>query len=264
MLGQWQGSLLVRVCRGLLPLLLLATAYSHGAPLEVVADEWCPFNCQQGTAMPGYVVEVLQAVFAPDGITYRVLPWKRALLHAQRGDSAAAIGAIQDIVAAEHLQIGQEPVGYSADCLYVLAGNAVRFQGKADDLNPLKRVGIVLGYVYTEGFDQWLARPVNKPKIFIASGHQPAADNLAKLTTGSLDGMIEGRVVMDYLLRNAEFTKAVVSVGCNTPVPIYVAFGPKHSQSDALVRQLDQGLVALRSSGKLAEILAKYGLKDWQ
>jgi polar amino acid transport system substrate-binding protein len=264
MRDQWKGSLLVRVCRGLLPLCLLATACAHAAPLEVFADEWCPFNCQPGTAKPGYVVEVLQAVFAPDGITYRVLPWKRALLTAQRGAGTAAIGATQEMAKAEHLQIGQEPVGYDADCLYVLAGNAARYQGKADDLNPLKRVGVALGYQYDEGFGEWLARTVNKRKIFMASGDQPAARNLAKLTMGSLDGMIEGRAVMDYLLLNTAFAKSVVSVGCNTPVPIYVAFGTIHPQGDALVEQFDQGLVALRSSGKLAEILAKYGLKDWQ
>jgi polar amino acid transport system substrate-binding protein len=254
----------VRVCRIFLPLLLLATSCAHGAPLEVVADEWCPFNCQPNTAMPGYVVELLQVVFAQQGITYRVLPWKRALLQTRKGVSAAAIGATQDMAQAEHLQIGREPVGYSSDCLYVAGGNPLKFQGKADDLNPLKRVGIVLGYEYDEGFGEWLARPENKSKVILTSGDQPAARNLAKLTMGGLDGMIEGRAVMDYLLLNAQLAKPVVSVGCNTPIPMYVAFGPKNSAGDALVEQFDQGLVALRNSGKLAEILAKYGVKDWQ
>lgn len=254
----------MRISRGCLSLSLLTAVYAHAAPLEVVADEWCPYNCQSNAAMPGYAVEVLQAIFAQEGINYRVLPWRRALQQTQKGSSAAVIGATQEIAQAEHLLIGQEPVGYSSDCLYAVTGNTVRFQGKADDLNSLNRVGIALGYDYDEGFGEWLTRAANKPKIFVASGEQPAANNLVKLTKGRLDGMIEGRSVMEYLLRNASFTKPVVSLGCNTPIPLYVAFTPKHPQSAVLLRQFDQGLVALRSSGELADILAKYGLTDWQ
>lgn len=254
----------MRVCRYLFLPWLLSITYAHAAPLDIVADDWCPFNCQPGSAMPGYVVEVLQAVFVEQGIHYRVLPWKRAVLQTQKGISAAAIGATQENAAAEHLQIGQEPVGYVADCLYVEAGNPLKYHGKGDDLNPLNRLGIVLGYDYYEGFAEWLGRVVNKPKIVYASGDQPAAHNLRKLTSGRLDAMIEAGVVMDYLLHNARLAKPVVSAGCNTPVPIYVAFGPKGSAGDGLVAQFDQGIVALRKSGKLAEILAKYAVKDWQ
>ncbi len=254
----------MRVCRYSFLLWLLTTACAHAAPLEVAADEWCPFNCQPDAAMPGYVIEVLKAVFVQEGVNYRVLPWKRVVLQTQKGISAAAIGATQEIAAAENLQIGRESVGYSSDCLYVAAGNTVKYQGKADDLNSLNRVGIALGYDYDDGFTEWLARVVNKPKVFFASGDQPAVSNLRKLTAGSLDGMIEAEAVMDYLLLNARLAKPVVSAGCDTAIPIYVAFGPKGSAGDGLVERFDQGMVALRSSGRLAEILAKYGVKDWK
>lgn len=249
----------------LLPLLLLPLCLSvHAERLEVTADEWCPLNCQPDAAKPGYAVEVLQAVFAQDAIHYRVAPWKRAVLRTKNGTSAAAIGAGQDSAEREGLQIGQEPIGYVTDCLYVASGHAARYRGQADDLNPLRRVGVVLGYVYTEGFKEWLARPANQPKIFTATGDQPAALNLRKLKEGTLDGVIETSMVMDYLLSKAGLAETLVSVGCDRPEPVYVAFGPKGSQGDARVRQFDQGLAALRRSGKLAEILANYGLKDWK
>jgi polar amino acid transport system substrate-binding protein len=253
----------VRVCRYSFLLWLLTTACAHATPLEVAADEWCPFNCQPDAPMPGYVIELLKNIF-PQGITYRVVPWKRAVLQTQKGISAAAVGATAAMAAAEHLQIGREPVAFTSDCLYVAAGNPLRYQGKADDLNPLKRVGIVLGYEYHDGFGEWLARAANKAKVYIASGHQPAEANLRKLAAGSLSGMIEAGVVMDYLLHRAGLSQAVVRAGCDTPVPIYVAFGPKSPAADALVVTFDQGMAALRKSGKLASILAKYGLTDWQ
>ncbi len=254
----------MRYCRFLFIPLLLAHFSTQAAPLVVAADEWCPFNCQPDSARPGYVVELLAAVFAQEGIEYRVLPWKRAVLKVQRGDGAAVIAATRTIVEKEQLQIGQEPVGYASDCLFIRANSPARYQGQADDLNPLKRVGVALDYDYGEGFGEWLARPENKAKTLTMSGEQPAARNLRLLAAGGLDGVLESGAVMNYLLRNAGLENQVISAGCDIPVPIYVAFGPIHSQGDTLVKQFDQGMAELRKSGKLAAILARYGLQDWQ
>jgi len=244
-------------------LLLLAVGRANAERLEVVADVWCPFNCQPDAPLPGYVVELLKAVFPDDNIDYRVLPWKRALLQTRNGLSSAAIAATQYMAVQEHLQIGQESIGYSYDCLYVAAGSPLKYQGRADDLNALRRLGIVLGYDYSEGLGEWLARPSNKAKVFSESGDEPAARNLRKLSRGYLDGMIEDRSVMNYLLLNSEFAGRVVSAGCNQSLPLYVAFAPQQAKGAERAAQLDRGIVALRQSGELARILAKYGLQDW-
>lgn len=244
-------------------LLLLICFYVRAENMEVTADERCPLSCQPNVEKPGYAVEILQVVFPQEHIHYRVTPWKRAILRTKNGNSAVLVGAVQDLAKKEGLHIGQEPIGFAQDCLYVASGHPARYQGKADDLNSLQRVGVSLGYIYTEGFKEWLARPENKPKIFTTSGDQPAALNLNKLREGTLDGVIETRMVMDHLLNQAGLAKSLVSVGCDTPDPVYVAFG-KSSLGEERARQLDQGIATLRSSGKLAEILAKYDLKDWK
>lgn len=243
--------------------LLLAAWPAHAERLEVVADVWCPFNCQPDAPLPGYVVELLKAVFPGDSIDYRVLPWKRAILQTRNGLSSAALASTQSMAEEAHLQIGQEPIGYSYDCLYVAAGRPAKYQGRADDLNSLSRVGIALGYDYAEGLGEWLARSDNKAKVFSESGDEPAARNLRKLSRGNLDGMIEDRSVMNYLLLNSEFAGRVVSAGCNQSLPLYVAFAPQQAKGTERAAQLDQGIVALRQSGELARILAKYGLQDW-
>ncbi len=245
-------------------LLLFGTVSVNAAPLQVASDEWCPFNCKPADDKPGYVIELLQAIFAEEGIDYRVLPWKRAVLQIQRGETAAGIGATKDTAEAEKLQIGQESIGDISDCLFVPANSAVRYQGRADDLNSLNRVGVALGYTYSAGFAEWLDRPANKVKVFTASGDDPAAFNLRKLSAGALDGVIETEAVMNYMLLKNGLVKQFVSVGCDTPTPIYVAFGPNNIQSDTLVKQFDQGIAELRKTGRLAEILARYGLKDWK
>lgn len=139
-------------------------------------------------------------------------------------------------------------------CLYVAAKNPTRYRGNADDLNPIKRLGIALGYVYTEGFKEWIERPANSHRLFMASGDQPGLSNLRKLGDGSLDGLIEASVVIDYQLLKTGLNKHVIVAGCDTPEFIYVAFGPKNSPGDQLIEQFDKGMAELRSSGKLAEI----------
>jgi polar amino acid transport system substrate-binding protein len=244
-------------------MLLLAVGRANAERLEVVADVWCPFNCQPDAPLPGYVVELLKAAFPDDSIEYRVLPWKRAILQTRNGLSSAAIAATQSMAEEAHLPIGQEPIGYSYDCLYVAAGSPVKYQGRADDLSSLNRVGIALGYEYAEGLGEWLARPSNKAKVISESGDEPAARNLRKLSRGNLDGMIEDRSVMNYLLLNAEFSGRVVSAGCNQSLALYVAFAPQQGKGAERAAQFDRGIVALRQSGDLARILAKYGLQDW-
>lgn len=248
----------------LFPLLFLSFGFTAGAhAMEVTADEWCPLNCQPQSDKPGYAIEILQAVFTPEALNYRVVPWKRALWHTKSGISTAIIGSGQDTAQREGLHIGQEPIGYVSDCLYVASGNPTRYRGQADDLNSLRRVGVVLGYVYTEGFKEWIERADNQPKLFIAAGDQPAEINLRKLQEGTLDGVIESSMVMDYLLNQTGQSDTVSSVGCDTPEPVYVAFGPK-ARGEEKAARLDQGLAALRRSGELAAILARYGLKDWK
>ncbi|MEO4046750.1 transporter substrate-binding domain-containing protein [Pseudomonas sp. CAU 1711] len=245
-------------------LLLLVDIGVNAASLEVVADEWCPINCRPEDAAPGYAIEILNAVFAQDEIDYRVLPWKRAVHNVKKGTSAAAIGAGSDITEREGLQVGQEPIGLIYDCLYVASGNPARYRGNADDLNSIKRLGIALGYVYEDGFKEWIERPDNAPKLFITSGDQPSMRNLRKLVDGSLDGMIEAGVVMDYQLLRTGLAQQVISAGCDTPQPIYMAFGPKGTKGDVLIEAFDKGMADLRHSGRLGEILRKYGVRDWK
>ena len=49
--------------------------------ITLVADEWPPFNSVPGSSEEGFLVDVARAVFEKKGIdvSYRILPWKRAI-----------------------------------------------------------------------------------------------------------------------------------------------------------------------------------------
>lgn len=47
-------------------------------------------------------------------------------------------------------------------------------------------------------------------------------------------------------------------------IDVYMAFSPKGNNSKKYAAILSKGMIEIRENGTLKEILAKYGLKDWQ
>ena len=66
---------------------------------------------------------------------------------------------------------------------------------------------------------------------------------------------------MAYNLKKLGIESKIISAGCGAPSKIYIAFSSKAPKVENIVKSLDDGLAALRKSGKAAEILAKYGVK---
>jgi polar amino acid transport system substrate-binding protein len=255
-------------CVFLLAALSLTALISPNAwsqELSFQADRWCPYNCEPDSVAPGYVIELLQAIYGPKKIKvrYEIVPWDRTLMQTRDGKADAAIGADQHEIADFGLLAGREPVGYSSDCLYVNASNKMKFTS-VDELNTLKRIGVSSGYTYSEDIDAWLKRPENKGKVFVQKGESPAAINARNLALGRLDGVIEDDHVMKHLIAKLGFEHDVVLAGCQKQTQIFIAFSPKLKNVQQVVKEFDDGMEALRQSQQLAKILAKYGLVDWK
>lgn len=238
---------------------------AYGQEIIAQADPWCPFNCEPGSAKPGYAIEMLMAVFQPLGITirYEAVPWERALMQVAKGKAGAAVGATTQHAFDNHLLIGKEPIGITSDCLFVAKANLLSYHS-ASDLNALKRVGIVAGYSYDGGFGEWLANKENQRWIFTERGTRPAEVNAKNLSLGRLDGVIENNAVMSHIAQLHGLAGNIRLAGCQKPTPIYVAFSPKLANATLRVQQFDAGIAALRQQQKLATILARYGQQDWQ
>jgi polar amino acid transport system substrate-binding protein len=246
-------------------LALCLSPATHAQELVVQADNWCPYNCQPGTAAPGYAIEMLQAVFEHDGrkIKYEIVPWDRALLQTREGMSDAAVAATRLQAERNGLLVGHETVGYSSDCLYVAVSNRSKFSN-ANDLDALNSVAIVSGYTYAGAFGAWLARPENKRKILVQRGEKPAEVNARNVALGRLDGVIENSRVMALITAKLGLAGQLAATECEKQTPLYVAFSPKLANVGQIIKQFDDGIARLRRSKELAKILAKYGQSDWK
>ena len=234
-------------------------------PLVAQADLWCPYNCQPNSDAPGYVIELLQAVFESQGmpIKYEVVPWNRALANARDGKAGLVIGVSRQEAERNGLLIGSAAIGASRDCLFVSARSSVRFT-QTNDLNALRRVAVVSGYVYDDGFDEWLTRPENKAKIVEEIGEHVSELNAMNIVRGRIDGAIEDGAVMAMTIHALGLEAQIVQAGCDAPTPIYVGVSPGLPAARQLLDRFDAGVAGMREDRRLAKLLAKYGQRDWQ
>ena len=250
--------------------ILLAVPFSVYAEqpkvLTVVADTYCPYNCAEGAKPEGLILDITREVFEPKGyqIRYRVVPWTRALKMVKDGQADIALGSLPEEAETHGLIKGNEPIGYATDCVYVHANNPLKYNNRADDLNSLKSVGTVTDFQYYEQFGEWLQRPENKRKNISSRGETASQINLIHLASGRLDGVFETSAVMDYLIMQQRAEGKVRVAGCQKQQSVFNLFSPLRKDARQLAVELDEGILALEKSGKIKEILARYGIHEWK
>jgi|AGTN01.1.fsa_nt_gi ABC-type amino acid transport/signal transduction systems, periplasmic component/domain len=226
------------------------------------ADEWCPANCAPGDK-PGYGVEAATEIFAKAGhkVEYAVAPWGRSLEDCLHGTIDAVIGAAP--VDSPDLVFPEQPIGVWDTTFVVAKGRPWRYTG-ADSL-PAVKLGGIIGYIYMEPVGAYVeANKGDRNKVDLVGARQPLEQNLRKLVAGRIGATMEARTVLDYNLRELGLQDAVDFAGSTEGGSVYIAFSPKHPKAREYARILDEGLREMRASGRLKQILDRYGVKDWK
>lgn len=240
-----------------------AGAAAAAASVTLAADEWCPYNCAVGSDRPGYMVEIARRAFARRGVTvnYVVMPWSRALADAEAGKVDGVIGASKtDFRSGVFPRI---PQGRNEAVLVLNADNPFTWSG-LPSLRGL-RLAAVQGYSYDQGpIDAWLASPEAKKLVEFGWGEEVQSQNIRKLLTRRVDAWIENRNVALMTIADISPLPALKMVSVGAAESVYVAFSRSKSNAATYAELLAAETAALRKSGELAQILAKYNLRDWE
>lgn len=223
--------------------------------LVIAADIWCPVNCDPAGSEQGLAIEMAREIFEPQGysLTYKILPWTRAILEAKRGRVDIIPGGAKEET--EGLLLGQQKIFDSETSIYALALSSFKYAGLAS--LQKKHIGTIQGYTYDDRLLDLFAK--NEGYIEAVSSENGFEINFKKLKAGRLDAMVETSAVMDYNLRLRGAQNEVVlldSIG--PPEEIFMAFSPLNPQARELASLYDRGVAELRHSGKLAKLYAKY------
>lgn len=241
----------------------LAAPAAHADVITLRADEWCPYNCAEDSDKPGYGVEVAKEIFAKAGHTleYKNLAWARALEDGRKGTIVAVIGA--DKVEAADYVFPNEAIAVIDNTFVVKKGNPWRYAGPAS-LEKVK-LGAIQGYSYSgEVGDYMGANAKNGARIDMVGGDKALEMNFKKLMAGRVEATVDAKPVLAYKLMSMNLTDKVEFAGSTDPSEIYVAFSPANPKAKEYAAILDKGIAEMRASGRLKQILDRYGVSDWK
>ena len=248
----------------LLTFLISLILYSTSAmadTITIVADNWCPYNCEPNSPEPGYGIEIAEHVFDAAGheVKYKILSWNRAIQEVREGKYNAVIGASKED--ARDFVFPEEEFGISKVVFFAKKGSSWRFNGLKSLSNV--KIGLVKDYIYGEELDKFFRE--NQNLVQYVYGDDPYSINIKKLLEGKIDVTVEDPYVILLKARKMGVNDQIIKVGdFGSGQKLYIAFSPVITKSKEYAAILTKGIKKLKDSGELDKILAKYGLEYWK
>lgn len=245
--------------------LLSCAAWVQAETITIRADEWLPYNGPLSRKPPGYMIELADAIAAANGhtIDYKTMPWDDAVASARKGDTDCVVGALKSD--AEGFMFPDEPWGQSLNGLFALED--LKWEFTDIDSFSSVRIAVISGYSYSEEIDAYVEQHKDDPsKVSVVESTGRALMNaVSRLVSGRADVVIEDVNVAASTFKRMKMSDRMRSVGVvGDPEPLYIACTPANPRGKQFADMFSAGTAELRSSGKLAEILEKYGLDDWK
>ncbi|MDC8786450.1 substrate-binding periplasmic protein [Roseateles koreensis] len=221
-------------------------------------EYWCPFSCKAGSAQEGFAVDIIRAIFTAEGHRVRLVNenYSRALLDVRAGIYTATPSTFHE--EAPDFVFPDVPVTRNRFCVYAKVGSAWSYTGTAS--LTANRIGIIKDYAYGPAWDQLMKQ---EPKRFdLHAGDDLSERMIRRLMLDRIDAFVEEENLISYTLKQHPKLAARVA-GCDAPTYAYMAISPKLAKAQGYAQIFSTGMLKLRKSGRLAEILARYGVPEW-
>ncbi len=255
--------------RTLLALILIAAFAASPAradSITLVADSWCPYNCEEGADAPGYLIDIAREALALSGhtVSYQEMSWTRAIYQVQRGAAQGLAGAITSEV--PDFIFPKLALGLVPNAFFTLPESTWKPTDK--DAFTSVRLGVIRDYDYGSKLQKWIDQ--NRETILVqeAQGNNALETNLRKLVHGRIDVVVDQKASVLAKAREMGIADQIRLAGEDPVEPdedsLYIAFSPVLERSRQYADDLDRGVRMLREQGRLQMILDKYGLEDWE
>jgi polar amino acid transport system substrate-binding protein len=226
----------------------------------VASDPWWPYAGVEGSDKKGYGVELIEAVMAPAGwkIRYINLAWNRCLEEFKTGHVTALIGL--DRRESPGAYFPQHSINQSRPTYFTGLKSSWKFTGP-DSLKQI-RLGSVSGYTFDGAINEHIAKGAytGAPgSVLIVSGDNPLSRMVRALEADRIDAFVDNYDVVHASLTPEEMARLRIA-GVMPGVGLYIAFSPARPDGAELAREFDEGMERLQQSGKLREMLERYGL----
>lgn len=245
-------------------LLVLLSTQAMAKEIILAADPWPPFNMAIGGEQEGYIVDIARLIFEAAGykVIYKNVPWQRAIEGTRSGNYTGVIGASKRD--AKGFVFPAEELSRNYLSFYVRKDSRWKFEGPAS-IESIK-IGVAAGYDYRHWLNKYIRHhSEDESRVQVVASGDPLEENLKKLIAGRIDAIVGSEAAICFKAREMGILDKIKPAGYGVePAYIYIAFSPNLPTSPILARQLSIGIRNLRRSGRLKDILDKYGLHDWK
>jgi polar amino acid transport system substrate-binding protein len=248
------------IAAGLVVFLGLTTA-ANADEITITADQWCPYNCVPGSDEPGYVVELAKLIYEEEGhtINYVNNPWKRALKLGARGRVDGVI-AVSFQPETEKMVLPEEPITIYEIQAVTDADEDWTYEG-VDSIGE-RKVAVIADYNYGDAFMEW--QESHDGQVIVNQGDGALEQNLKMVDSDRADFAIDGANVLRYSIAQMGLQDDLRFAGTiGEAVPLYLGFSKEAGNAEEYARMWTEGIRRMRESGKLQEVLDKYGVSDW-
>lgn len=238
-------------------LALAQTAVSKPKTIHIGSDPWCPYQCFDKTEPYGITLDIMKAIFEPQGykVTMANLPWARAIQSLRDGEittfGSAAKADAPDIIFAN------EPTTNMRNTIFKSTSDSWKFK----DMNSLTEgtLGIIQSYTYGEAMDAYIAK--NSKFVDTATGSIALESNIRKLIAKRIRFIIDDENIILFAANRIQERDKIAAAHVISEVPLHFGFSPKNPNAKELAKITSHALQKMKKDGSLARIYAKYGLQ---
>lgn len=227
--------------------------------ISVVADRWCPYNCEFNAEKPGILIEIAKRIFEAygDTISYEVMPWSRAKDEVRLGKFNAIVGCARGD--APDFIFPERGLVTLSNVFFVKSGETWNYSG-IQSLSS-RRLGAIRDYSYTEDVDEYIsANKENNARVQFVSGESALELNIKKLLSDRINVLVDDANVVRYTAQKLGVEEQLREAGVARSEAGYIAFSPVLEKSKIYAELLSKGIEELKNNGELNKIYEHYGL----
>lgn len=233
--------------------------------LKIGLNNWCPHVCIPSTGEPkkGYTSDILIRILTRAGYEIETVeaPFQRLLFYAEQG-KLDILGSIYK-AEAPFMTFAKTPTGMAEELFFVGKDNGWRYQGIAS-LKDIGLIALINGADYNskELTDYISANPVQFIEL---AGTNIVLRQILMIASKRIDSFIGDKSVVRYFAsRVGEQGQIKEANALSSRNYLYTGISPKTAEASKLTKIINEGMIYLRETGELEEIMATYGLEDWK
>lgn len=245
---------------GLTSALLASTATADNIQTIHIAapSYWCPYACSADQTLKGFAIDITIAAFKAVGIdvNYSNAPYDRALIDVKSGKLDGVGPTFQK--EAPGFVFPTHAISTTQYCFYT-AHSSWQYTG-IESLEDV-RFSATSGYAYSPKMDQYIANQKNK-NVSLLRGEDIPNRMYQMLKTKRIDAILDDTRIIEYMMSTKEITSRLKQAGCLDSLGHgYLALSPRFlRRSLFLAEQFDIGYTKIKTQGKVAKILKRYGI----